>query len=809
MERSKTRLAPDESACESGAPMLAGDSNAQSPKAAQGSELSSPRFNVLHVLSIGGPLDVDVLERRLLELRRNHASLQGGLDRVGNRLEERNRSEEPEPVRFLDLEGLHSTAQKFSYTSTLRELLQTKLDPRVGQLLQILLVRWSKESHSLVFLAHAWVADARLLRLLSEELVAMYHGSTAVPFASSTQRNGSESGSGETRTPKAITYQLTGQTEVKGSISPSWRVADQRGQDGLLAMATAAFISHNERSPLPKPLHVRARLAELENDGFNQLVRSILSKEGFQAQTKLPNLAVLQADVGASLIAARGLETGVKAATLQVALQEVVPGFSQSVGWLRFTSEEIRDPLCNSDLSVHIDDQGSAVRIYLNFDTDLLDETTMRFWLEGYERAFGRIAENGIVEIGANENGNRWSLLREREPAPHVREAAISTTENEDMRQTPPDVSNVLGDTFVGPSTQAERKLARIWAEVLKLENIGVNENFFDLGGHSLLAVKLFSQITNEFGVELSLNTLLEHGTIRELARLLETPQTVDDPECRLISLQANVVADRLPLFWIPGGRAISVLAFREVSASLGLDQPVYGLESRLPGPGEPLLSVPMRATRYISLVRSIQPKGPYYLAGFCMGGMVAFEMAQQLINQGETVGLLALVQASMPGFPASRFQRFRLNSQHQWFLCKTLLKFLATRYASKIVGIHRETKQRVLNEVSKLILGWHGTSAQLPDETQAANTQTMYAYRPQPYPGNIDIILAEDCYESSGISESLDPRRAWARITRGKCATHVLPGDHHSILVNGNASRLAKKMRTLLDEAARDLQSA
>jgi len=296
VERSKTRLAPDESACESGAPMLAGDSNAQSPKAAQGSELSSPRFNVLHVLSIGGPLDVDVLERRLLELRRNHASLQGGLDRVGNRLEERNRSEEPEPVRFLDLEGLHSTAQKFSYTSTLRELLQTKLDPRVGQLLQILLVRWSKESHSLVFLAHAWVADARLLRLLSEELVAMYHGSTAVPFASSTQRNGSESGSGETRTPKAITYQLTGQTEVKGSISPSWRVADQRGQDGLLAMATAAFISHNERSPLPKPLHVRARLAELENDGFNQLVRSILSKEGFQAQTKLPNLAVLQAD---------------------------------------------------------------------------------------------------------------------------------------------------------------------------------------------------------------------------------------------------------------------------------------------------------------------------------------------------------------------------------------------------------------------------------------------------------------------------------------------------------------------------------
>jgi thioesterase domain-containing protein len=191
------------------------------------------------------------------------------------------------------------------------------------------------------------------------------------------------------------------------------------------------------------------------------------------------------------------------------------------------------------------------------------------------------------------------------------------------------------------------------------------------------------------------------------------------------------------------------------------------------------------------------------------MGGMVAFEMAQQLISQGEKVALLALLQASMPGFPASRFQRFRLSSQHQWFLCKTLLKFLATRYASRIVGISRERKQQVLDEVSKLILGWHGTSAQLPDETQATNTEIMYAYRPKPYGGNIHIILAEDCYESSGISQSLDPRRAWSGITKGKCVTHVLPGDHHSILVNANASRLAQRMRSLLDETAKDAEGA
>jgi thioesterase domain-containing protein len=186
------------------------------------------------------------------------------------------------------------------------------------------------------------------------------------------------------------------------------------------------------------------------------------------------------------------------------------------------------------------------------------------------------------------------------------------------------------------------------------------------------------------------------------------------------------------------------------------------------------------------------------------MGGMVAFEMAQQLKAAGEDIALLALVQAAMPGFPVSRLQRLHMRYQHRWSLCKTLVKFLFVRSAPDFLKIPRAVKQLVLDEVSKLILGWHGTSAKLPDETQTSNSLIMYAYKPRLYEGSVHLILAEDCYESFGIGSSLDPRRAWSGVVTGKCVTHVVGGDHNSMLANGNAAGLAQCMRTLLDEASK-----
>ena len=822
MEPFKTRLALDASASDPAPQVPSMDFSGSRPRITHDARFRSPRFNLLHILNIRGSLDLDVLERRLLEIRRGHPSIAVCFDQEGNRLERSNGREEPEPLRFLDLEGLHTTAQKFSFTATLEELLNTKFDPQVGQLLRVYIVRWNKEDHSIVFLAHALAADARSLSQLSERLMELYRGDSPLePFPSDvSQDNRTANGFAGNNRQRTFSYRSPGRTELRTSVPLDFfgeRAPTLKSRNSLLATATASFVSHNERNPLPKPIRVRALSDKLENSWFDRRITTLLLQEGYGVQTKLGHLLTLHsAELTTRFVTSSDSPTarpiaelptgnGVKAFALQVIVQEMVPSFSQTVGTLQFTSGEIRNALCDSDICVYLDQQGPLVRIFLNFESDLLNEDVMRAWLQGYEEVLARIAAHGIDETDVTEN--RLAPEPERpEPTPFGNfrdDARSSDNDNSITSQSVTVFADASGPVVVRPSTKTEKALARIWSDVLKLDNIGVNENFFDLGGHSLLAVKLFSQITNEFGVELSLNTLLEHGTIRELATLLETPQLVD-PECRLVPLQASAARVRAPLFWIPGGRAISVLAFREVSISLGVDQPVYALESRLPKPGEPVLSVPMRAARYITLIRSIQPKGPYYLAGFCMGGMVAFEIAQQLKKQGDKVALLALVQASMPGFPTSRTQRLRLGNQHRWFLCKAFLKFIGTRYASKLVGISREKRQKVLDEVSKLILGWYGTSAQLPDETQITNTQIMYAYRPEPYEGNIHIVLAEDCYESAGISASLDPRRAWAGITKGHCVTHVLPGDHHSVLVGGNAAKLAERLRTLLDDGAK-----
>lgn len=786
--------------------------------------LDSPRFNIVHILNIKGPLDAGGLERHLLQIRRRHFNLQSVFDAGGNRLEGVEQSEKADSLSFLDLTDLHTTAQKFSFSSILQELYTTKLNPHSGHLLQTYLVRWKNEDHSILFLGHALVVDARSLEILSGELVEMFpndYGADAHETSSETLSS-IESGSwarGQRIDPSSV-FSLPGRTEIKASIPvesitrSGFQIAEKNTR--LVEIATAAFVAHNEQNPLPQPVFVQAvvnlkdaknsspladpldqgdrpELADIAGSKFQEILTLTLNELSTPLSERLDTQETMRFEDPLS-------RNGSEHTSLRVRVQEVIPSFTRSVGPLQFVVGEIRNPVCDADISLFLSKRESEVCVLLNYDSQLLEANEMRRWLESYLSFLGRVGSDptwGISDSGPGSSA-QFSLIGKTQDKVNVPSNNNSAT----RRANSP--APALLEQLVSTKTETERKLARIWSDLLKINDINLDESFFDLGGHSLLAVRLFSQITSEFGTELSLNALLEGPTIRQLAALIETPPSLE-AECRLVSLQSKGIGSKVPIFWIPGGRAISVLAFREASALLGVDQPVYGLESRLPRPGGAVLTVSERAAKYIQLLRSVQPRGPYCLAGFCMGGMVAFEMAQQLKAEGEDTALLTLVQAAMPGFPASRLQRLHMRYQHRWSLCKTLLKFLYVHSAPNFLRIPISVKQQVLDEVSKLIFGWHGTSAKLPDETQTFNSQIMYAYKPRPYEGNVHLILAEDCYESSGISSSLDPRRAWSGVVTGKCVTHVVGGDHNSMLANGNASGLAQCMRTLLDEATKE----
>src|SRR5207249_8411 len=212
-------------------------------------------------------------------------------------------------------------------------------------------------------------------------------------------------------------------------------------------------------------------------------------------------------------------------------------------------------------------------------------------------------------------------------------------------------------------------ELTRIWQDLLGVESISPDQNYFDLGGDSILAVQLFAQIEKVFQIKLPVATLFEAPTIEALAQILqrEAPASGWSP---LVAIQPN---GSHPPFFCFHGAGGNVLIYRELAKYLGPDQPFYGLQSQgLDGTCAPLTKIEDMAALYVKEIRKAQPHGPYLLGGYCGGGTIAFEAAQQLRAKGEQIALLALFDTSNwskihpPSLPANAFyalQRFLFHA--------------------------------------------------------------------------------------------------------------------------------------------------
>src|SRR5271169_4879378 len=179
---------------------------------------------------------------------------------------------------------------------------------------------------------------------------------------------------------------------------------------------------------------------------------------------------------------------------------------------------------------------------------------------------------------------------------------------------------------YVAPSNDTERKLVCLWEETLGISAISVTANFFDLGGRSRLAARLFTKILRTFGKELPLSTLFRSATVEQLAKELE-PSGDKHEYSTLVSIQPN--GTKPPFFCVHGG-AGSTLFLHQLAGHLGADQPFYGIEPEgMDGRCFQRTTVEEMAENYLSEVRKVQPTGPYFLGGYCFGGLVAFEMAR------------------------------------------------------------------------------------------------------------------------------------------------------------------------------------
>ena len=187
--------------------------------------------------------------------------------------------------------------------------------------------------------------------------------------------------------------------------------------------------------------------------------------------------------------------------------------------------------------------------------------------------------------------------------------------------------------------------LTKWWEELLEFEPINPDDDFFDVGGHSLIAAQLIAKINKTYALELGLSIMFEARTIRQLSELIINTTNANQKEPRpwspVVPIQPK--GKQLPLYVISGVGG-NVIKFHSLAFYLGEEQPVFGLLPRGLDGREPFISrLEDLATYYVEAIRSVQPRGPYRLAGYSFGGIVAFEVARQIVEQGESVDLLVL----------------------------------------------------------------------------------------------------------------------------------------------------------------------
>jgi len=333
-----------------------------------------------------------------------------------------------------------------------------------------------------------------------------------------------------------------------------------------------------------------------------------------------------------------------------------------------------------------------------------------------------------------------------------------------------------LSAEFVAPRDEFETKMARLWAQVLGRESVGVRDNFFDLGGHSLLALRLTGRIEKEFGSKLTLTALIQAPTVEDLVRLIRDGVASGSP---LVALQS---AGTKPALFFVHGLGGTVMRFHELARHMAPDQPflcfqAQGLDGKLPV----LHEVDDMAALYLEHLRKAQPEGPYYLGGYSFGGLVALEMARRLVESGQEIGLLALVDTYFGGQQsnASLLGRFFAMSSEQKL---AYVKRRATRYGR---GIKRRVDAWSLPRAVKAVR-----------EACAAAEQR---YRPSVFPGAITLFRASE----KALRGLENAENGWRRYAAGGLEVHEIDGDHGNILNEPNVRQLATALRARLDIAA------
>ena len=373
----------------------------------------------------------------------------------------------------------------------------------------------------------------------------------------------------------------------------------------------------------------------------------------------------------------------------------------------------------------------------------------------------------------------------------------------------PARASTAESKPFSPPQGETEQKLAALWSELLGIQEIGRDDDFFALGGHSLLALRLFSRINRDLGRTLPLAALLKHPTIASLSELLspeaadeaksEVPKVAGKGKGHLVTLSAS--GDGAPLFCLHGGDG-GVLFYRALAEQMPKHFPLHAIESLDLSSNAPIIpaSVEETAAAYVETLLTIQSSGPYRLAGYSFGGVVAHEMACILEQRGHKVEFVGLFDTHNPVAPAKRYSLTgRLNAfwqQQQDLPLPARLERLRERIAEGIA-----TNRRVKAEVAEAL--GSGPAEAHSDlrrvQVREENWRAMQAYKPRPYGGRITLFKAMSASDKVEWPEDY----GWREYATGGLEIVPVPGGHLTLFDPENVGALSKALAAKLEAGA------
>ncbi|PYP88164.1 MAG: non-ribosomal peptide synthetase, partial [Candidatus Angelobacter sp. Gp1-AA117] len=394
-------------------------------------------------------------------------------------------------------------------------------------------------------------------------------------------------------------------------------------------------------------------------------------------------------------------------------------------------------------------------------------------------------------------------------PTAYVQLERIPLTPNGkiDRKSLPEPDKDIREQEYVGPRNATEETLCRLWQEVLRRERVGIYENFFNIGGHSLLAVQVISRIRQAFTVEMPLSVLFAAPTVARMAEYIAAVNEPDRSQSSPVLVSIQPQGSRAPFFCVHavGGQVIS---YAELSQEMGLEQPFYGLQSPpanyLPESG---VSIEQLATLYNQEIRRVQPRGPYLLSGWSMGGLVAWEMAQQLIKEGEIVRLLALIDTA----PPPRY----LESEDRADEISMLARFAMDM--SRLVGrdpglLAEQFLQAAEQDQWKMVQETLTSSGVLAPKTAHAEMTALLEIYTRNFRAmnHYSIQTSEQAVIYFRASETPEHfSRVWTKWSGGGIQFHSVPGDHFTMLRQPGVRIIAETLQRYLSMSSNNKSRA